>query len=46
LVNYLKQNAHLISRPSSSWSYCSWIYNYLCNQCISSLGAVLFVNVW
>ena len=20
-----------------SWSYCSWIYNYLCNQCISPL---------
>jgi hypothetical protein len=19
-----------------SWSYCSWIYNYLCNQCLSS----------
>jgi hypothetical protein len=21
--------------PSSSWSYGSWIYNYLCNQCLS-----------
>ena len=21
--------------PSCSWSYCSWIYNYLCNQCRS-----------
>jgi len=21
--------------PSWSWSYCSWIYNYLCNQCLS-----------
>jgi hypothetical protein len=21
--------------PSWSWSYCSWIYNYLCNQCRS-----------
>jgi hypothetical protein len=20
-----------------SWSYCSWIYNYLCNQCLSPL---------
>jgi len=20
-----------------SWSYGSWIYNYLCNQCLSSL---------
>jgi len=22
---------------SWSWSYGSWIYNYLCNQCISPL---------
>ena len=21
--------------PSWSWSYCSWIYNYICNQCLS-----------
>jgi hypothetical protein len=23
--------------PSWSWSYCSWIYNYLCNQFLSPL---------
>ena len=23
--------------PSWSWSYGSWIYNYLCNYCLSSL---------
>ena len=23
--------------PSWVWSYGSWIYNYLCNQCLSSL---------
>ena len=23
--------------PSSSWSYDSWIYNYRCSQCLSSL---------
>ena len=23
--------------PSSTWSYGSWIYNYLCNQCLSPL---------
>jgi len=23
--------------PSWTWSYCSWIYNYLCNQCLSPL---------
>ena len=26
-----------------SWSYGSWIYNYLCNQCLSSL--VLWVQI-
>ena len=24
--------------PSCSWSYGSWIYNYLCNQCLSQLA--------
>jgi len=23
--------------PSWSWSYGSWVYNYLCNQCLSPL---------
>jgi len=23
--------------PSWSWSYGSWIHNYLCNQCLSPL---------
>jgi len=23
--------------PSWSWSYGSWIYNYMCNQCLSQL---------
>jgi len=23
--------------PSWSWSYGSWIYNYLCNRCLSPL---------
>jgi hypothetical protein len=23
-------------RPSMSWSYSSWIYNYIYNQCLSS----------
>ena len=26
-----------IQKPSWSWSYGSWIYNFLCNQCISPL---------
>ena len=27
----------LLSVSSWSWSYCSWIYNYLCNQWLSPL---------
>jgi len=30
-------NLLLRLRPSWSWSYGSWIYNYLCNQCILQL---------
>jgi hypothetical protein len=28
--------------PSSSWSYGSWIHNYLCNQCLSPLWSCEF----
>ena len=27
----------IIEGPSWSWSHSSWIYNHLCNQCLSSL---------
>jgi len=33
----------LIGWPSLSWSYGSWIYNYIWNQCISPLK--LFVRI-
>jgi len=31
--------AHIPSRKRTSWSwtYGNWIYNYLCNQCLSPL---------
>jgi len=29
--------------PSWPWSYGSWIYNYLCNQCLSPL--MLWVRI-
>jgi hypothetical protein len=32
-----------VEGPSWSWSYGSWIYNYLCNQCLSPL--MLWVQV-
>jgi hypothetical protein len=35
-VNLLHCNT-LFLGPSWSWSYGSWIYNYLCNQCLSPL---------
>jgi len=30
-------STYLLSGPSWSWSYASWIYNYLCNQYLSPL---------
>jgi len=30
-------NNMYISGPLWSWSYVSWTYNYLCNQCLSPL---------
>jgi hypothetical protein len=31
------KKSNIIQGPLWSWSYGSWIYNYLCNQCISPL---------
>jgi hypothetical protein len=33
----LHNNDYLNKRPSWAWSYGSWIYNYMCNQCLSPL---------
>jgi hypothetical protein len=35
VLKSLSRNTLLWSGPSWSWSYCSWIYNYLCNQWLS-----------
>ena len=38
IYNWLQFNSSLSFKgPSWSWSYGSWIYNYLCNQCLSPL---------
>ena len=39
---------HLYIRwgPSLSWSYGSWIYNYLCNQCLSPLSCEFESRSW
>ena len=34
---------HTLNGPSWPWSYGSWIYNYLCNQCLSPL--MLWVRI-
>jgi hypothetical protein len=34
---------YVIKEPSWPWSYGSWIYNYLCNQCLSPL--MLWVRI-
>jgi hypothetical protein len=34
---------YVIKWPSWPWSYGSWIYNYLCNQCLSPL--MLWVRI-
>jgi hypothetical protein len=35
-----KSYYHVMGGPSWPWSYGSWIYNYLCNQCLSPLMLV------
>ena len=32
--------------PSWSWSYVSWIYNYLCNQCLSPIKLWVWTRSW
>jgi len=36
-IHELNVNCHYCRGPSWSWSYGSWIYNYLCNLCPSPL---------
>ena len=34
---------NMLGEPSQLWTYGSWIYNYLCNQCLSPL--MLWVRI-
>jgi hypothetical protein len=36
-LNTKNKSNHLYEGPSWSWSHGSWLYSYLCNQCLSSL---------
>ena len=34
-ITFLFKQWYNVGEPSWKWSYGSWIYNYLCNQCLS-----------
>ena len=36
-VNSLETKTFHSNKGGLAWSYDSWIYNYLCNQCLSQL---------
>ena len=38
-------DSNWLSRPSWPWSYGSWIYNYLCNQCLSPLMLCVRISI-
>ena len=42
-LNTKNKSNHLYEGPSWSWSHGSWLYSYLCNQCLSSL--MLWVQI-
>ena len=42
--NVLRCKDEFLLELSWPWSYGSWIYNYLCNQCLSPL--MLWVRIW
>ena len=44
-MNYLQTMTELYSGSILLWSYGSWIYNYLCNQCISSLKLWVWILI-
>ena len=44
---YSKHLTYILTvlRPSLPWSYGSWIYNYLCNQCPSPLKSWVRISI-
>ena len=45
-VSILSLSTYFYLGPSWSWSYGSWIYNYLCNQCLSPLKLWVWTRSW
>jgi len=41
----IKTNVLLVLGPLWSWTYSSWIYNYLCNQCLSPLKLWVWMSL-
>ena len=37
IVHHWNRLVTTMKGPSCSWSYGSWIYNYLCNRCLSQI---------
>jgi hypothetical protein len=48
VINFVEPNEIYIEGPSWSWPwlYGSWIYNYLCNQCLSPLQLWVWTRSW
>ena len=42
---YLFRNLSYTKGPSWPWSYGSWIYDYLCNQCLSPLKLWVLISI-
>jgi len=49
LFHYLSMQEVIVSillkGPSWSWSYGNWIYNYLCDQCLSPLTLWVWIQL-
>ena len=44
-VFYYLCSSEICWRPSMPWSYGSWIYNYLSNQCLSPLMLWVWISI-
>jgi len=43
--SFTNMNSWITVGPSWPWSYGSWIYNYLCNQCLSPLMLWVWISI-
>ena len=45
-LQFVWNKCHILLGQLLSWSYGSWIYNYLCNQCLSPLMMRVRISIW